>query len=302
MRVRRLPGPPSPRQDHEPLAACPTTVFRGPRAVPFASGAAEVERATPYLVLDNLRAGAALFSGDARFKASGGSLVVGVEGALPAMLHPGSLLRELRLRLGTGRSEAPVSTRDYRGDLQGLRGVAVLLVALNHAGIGYFKGGYVGVDVFFVLSGFLITGLLLDGAARTGHVSFGNFYVRRVRRILPAAALTLATTTIVANVLLNYVREKQIAWDSFWATLFAANIRFAHEGTNYFAQGQPPSPIQHYWSLAVEEQFYLAWPALLAIALLGVFLPGGRGEAALDLCHDENWGTGGDLREEGGFP
>jgi peptidoglycan/LPS O-acetylase OafA/YrhL len=151
--------------------------------------------------------------------------------------------------------------------------VAVLLVALNHAGIGYFKGGYVGVDVFFVLSGFLITGLLLQSAARNGHVSFRNFYARRARRILPAAALTLATTTLVANFLLNYVRERQIAWDSFWASLFAANVRFAHEGTNYFAQGQPPSPIQHYWSLAVEEQFYLVWPALLAITLFAVFLP-----------------------------
>ncbi len=151
--------------------------------------------------------------------------------------------------------------------------MAVLLVVFNHAGVGFLRGGYVGVDVFFVLSGFLITGLLLQGAARTGHMSFRNFYARRVRRILPAAALTLATTTIVANLLLNYVRAKQIAWDSFWASLFAANIRFAHEGTNYFAQGQPPSPDQHFWSLAVEEQFYLVWPALLALALFGVVLP-----------------------------
>ncbi len=151
--------------------------------------------------------------------------------------------------------------------------MAVLLVAFNHAGVGFLGGGYVGVDIFFVLSGFLITGLLLQGAERTSHVSFRNFYARRARRILPAAALTLAVTTLVGYVLLNYVREKQIAWDSFWASLFAANVRFAHEGTDYFAQGQPPSPVQHYWSLAVEEQFYLVWPALLAIALFGVFLP-----------------------------
>jgi peptidoglycan/LPS O-acetylase OafA/YrhL len=182
------------------------------------------------------------------------------------------LRRELRARLGPDRGKAPVRERDYRGDLQGLRGVAVLLVALDHAGVGFLKGGYVGVDVFFVLSGFLITGLLLQGVARDGHVSFRNFYARRARRILPAAALTLATTTIVADLLLNYVRARQVAWDSFWASLFAANIRFAHEGTNYFAQGQPPSAIQHYWSLAVEEQFYLVWPALLAITLFGVVL------------------------------
>ena len=204
---------------------------------------------------------------------AGAHKVIRNKGALAANWHPGLWLREFRTHLGSSRSEAPVREREYRADLQGLRAVAVLLVALNHAGVGYLKGGYVGVDVFFVLSGFLITGLLLQSAARNGHVSFRNFYARRARRILPAAALTLAATTLVGYFLLNYVREKQIAWDSLWASLFAANVRFAHEGTNYFAQGQPPSPIQHYWSLAVEEQFYLVWPALLAITLFAVFLP-----------------------------
>lgn len=206
-------------------------------------------------------------------KGAGAHTLVSGEGAQSANWHPGSVFRGLRARLRADRSNAHVHSREHRADLQGLRAVAVLLVALNHAGVGFLGGGYVGVDVFFVLSGFLITGLLLQSAARNGHVSFRSFYARRARRILPAAALTLAATTLVANVLLNYVREKQIAWDSFWASLFAANVRFAHEGTNYFAQGQPPSPIQHYWSLAVEEQFYFVWPALLAITLFGVFLP-----------------------------
>jgi peptidoglycan/LPS O-acetylase OafA/YrhL len=205
-------------------------------------------------------------------KPAGDQESVDREDALPPYWHPRRLLAYIRTRLGSGRSGTPAHARGYRADLQGLRALAVLLVALNHAGVGFLRGGYVGVDVFFVLSGFLITGLLLQGAARTGHVSFRNFYARRVRRILPAAALTLATTTIVANELLNYVRAKEVAWDSFWASLFAANIRFAHEGANYFAQGQPPSPDQHYWSLAVEEQFYLVWPALLAITLFGVIL------------------------------
>ena len=193
--------------------------------------------------------------------------------AVAALWNSGSILKPLRVRLRSDSAARPRPKRDYRGDLQGLRGVAVLLVALGHAGVGFLRGGYVGVDVFFVLSGFLITGLLVQGAERQGQVSFRNFYARRARRILPAAALTLVTTTIVANLLLNYVRAKQIAWDSFWASLFAANIRFAHEGTNYFMQGQPPSPIQHYWSLAVEEQFYLVWPALLSITLFGAVLP-----------------------------
>jgi peptidoglycan/LPS O-acetylase OafA/YrhL len=164
----------------------------------------------------------------------------------------------------------PVAPLEHRNDIQGLRAVAVLLVVLDHAGVSFLRGGFVGVDVFFVLSGFLITGILLSGAAKRGSVSLGGFYARRARRILPAAALTLVATTIVAYQLLNYVRAKEAVWDSVWASLFAANIRFAHEGTDYFARGQPPSLVQHYWSLAVEEQFYLVWPALLSLALFGL--------------------------------
>ncbi len=160
---------------------------------------------------------------------------------------------------------------EHRDDIQGLRGVAVLLVVLGHAGVGFLQGGYVGVDVFFVLSGFLITGLLLSDAMKRGSVSLADFYIRRARRILPAAALTLVVTEVVAYKLLNIVRAKQAIWDSVWSSLFAANIHFARAGTDYFARGQPPSPVQHYWSLAVEEQFYLVWPALLSLALGVVF-------------------------------
>jgi peptidoglycan/LPS O-acetylase OafA/YrhL len=136
------------------------------------------------------------------------------------------------------------------------------------------EGGYVGVDVFFVLSGFLITGLLLSGVARRGYVSLSDFYIRRARRILPAAALTLVATDIAAYYLLNFVRAREAVSDSIWASVFAANIDFARHGTDYFSQGQPPSPIQHFWSLAVEEQFYLVWPALLSLALFGVAFRG----------------------------
>lgn len=117
-------------------------------------------------------------------------------------------------------------------------------------------GGYVGVDVFFVLSGFLITGLLLTRATARGSVSVARFYMRRGRRILPAAALTLVVTDVVAYLLLNFVRAKEIAHDSIWACLFGANIHFGRLGTDYFARGQPPSPVQHFWSLSVEEQLY----------------------------------------------
>jgi peptidoglycan/LPS O-acetylase OafA/YrhL len=160
----------------------------------------------------------------------------------------------------------------HRDDIQGLRAVAVLLVVLDHAGVGFLKGGYVGVDVFFVLSGFLITGILLSGAGKRGYVSLSNFYVRRARRILPAAALTLIATDLAAYHLLNFVRARQAVSDSIWASFFAANVRFARQGTDYFAQGQPPSPVQHFWSLAVEEQFYLVWPGLLSLALFGLVL------------------------------
>jgi len=157
----------------------------------------------------------------------------------------------------------------HRDDIQGLRAVAVLLVALDHAGIPFLSGGYVGVDVFFVLSGFLITGILLSEAFRDGRVSIGRFYVRRARRILPAAALTLIATDVAAHHLLNFVRAREAVSDSIWASLFAANVHFARQGSDYFALGQPPSPVQHFWSLSVEEQFYLVWPSLLALALLG---------------------------------
>ena len=158
----------------------------------------------------------------------------------------------------------------HRDDIQGLRAIAVLLVVLAHAGVPFLAGGFVGVDVFFVLSGYLITGLLLADALQSGRVSLVRFYVRRARRILPAAALTLVTTMVAAHHLLNFVRARDVVHDSVWAAFFAANSHFAAQGADYFQQGQPPSPIQHFWSLSVEEQFYLVWPTLLGLALFGL--------------------------------
>jgi peptidoglycan/LPS O-acetylase OafA/YrhL len=155
----------------------------------------------------------------------------------------------------------------HRNDIQGLRAVAVLLVALGHAGVPFLAGGYIGVDVFFVLSGFLITGILLAEFAERGRISLPNFYLRRARRILPAAALTLVVTDIAAHHLLNLVRAREAVNDSIWSGLFAANVHFARQGSDYFAQSQPPSPFLHFWSLAVEEQFYFVWPSVLALLL-----------------------------------
>jgi peptidoglycan/LPS O-acetylase OafA/YrhL len=189
---------------------------------------------------------------------------------------PAARLANLRPRdheqAGGGGSRPRLPAPGHRNDIQGLRAVAVVLVVLDHGGVPFFKGGYVGVDVFFVLSGFLITGLLLAGAGKRGYVSLIDFYVRRARRILPAAALTLAATDIAAYHFLNVVRARQVMWDSIWASFFAANIHFAHQATNYFARDQPPSPVQHYWSLAVEEQFYLVWPVLVALVVFGLVL------------------------------
>jgi peptidoglycan/LPS O-acetylase OafA/YrhL len=189
--------------------------------------------------------------------------------------------RQRARRLGPPRGDtrivrsggAPESAAPrHRRDIQGLRAVAVLLVVFSHAGVPFLKGGYVGVDVFFVLSGFLITQLLLEEAEKPRLQALGDFYARRARRILPAAALTLVVTDVVAYRLLNFVRAKQVMHDSIFASLFTANIHFASQGTNYFAQGQPPSPVQHFWSLAVEEQFYLVWPLILIVVVLGVAL------------------------------
>jgi peptidoglycan/LPS O-acetylase OafA/YrhL len=171
--------------------------------------------------------------------------------------------------LTASEAQNPSVLTRHRDDIQGLRGVAVLLVVLGHAGIRFLAGGYIGVDVFFVLSGFLITGILLASAAKHGRISMTAFYARRARRILPAAALTLVVTDIVAYRLLNFVRARETMWDSIWAAAFGANIHFARESTDYFARAQPPSALQHVWSLSVEEQFYLVWPGLLAISLFG---------------------------------
>ena len=165
-----------------------------------------------------------------------------------------------------------------RRDIQGLRAIAVLVVALNHAGVGFLKGGYVGVDVFFVLSGYLITGVLVSSSEtrRNREAFFSTFYAHRARRILPAAVLTLVATDIAAWSLLNIYRAHQVLVDSISATFFVVNFHFASIGTNYFAMGQPPSPLQHFWSLSVEEQFYVVWPLIVALALLGVLLRGRR--------------------------
>jgi peptidoglycan/LPS O-acetylase OafA/YrhL len=156
----------------------------------------------------------------------------------------------------------------FRSDVQGMRAVAVLAVIAAHSSTPGFGGGFVGVDVFFVLSGYLITRLILTSIESDGRFRIGAFYARRARRIVPAATVVLAVTVVASVVYLNFLDVIDATRDATWAAFFGANIRFATEGVDYFALEDSPSPVQHYWSLAVEEQFYVVWPLLVALAVL----------------------------------
>ena len=161
----------------------------------------------------------------------------------------------------------------FRPDLEGLRAVAVVLVLLYHASVPGFTGGYVGVDVFFVLSGFFITGLLLREVRRSGTISLQDFYARRARRLLPASALVLLVTVMSTAMFMPPLRVPDVAGDAASAALYVSNIHFALQATDYLQADLAPSPILHFWSLSVEEQFYVFWPALV---LLVVRLARGR--------------------------
>ena len=164
-----------------------------------------------------------------------------------------------------------VAGTHFRADVQGLRAIAVGLVIAGHLatyqiGGSWFSGGFIGVDVFFVLSGFLITSLMLREADRTGRISLGGFYARRARRILPAATVALVITVLVCAAIAPVVRVNAATQDARWSALFLANWHFSHIGTSYF-DNTATSPFQHFWSLAVEEQFYLLWPLLLILVV-----------------------------------
>jgi peptidoglycan/LPS O-acetylase OafA/YrhL len=157
---------------------------------------------------------------------------------------------------------------EFRPDIQAMRALAVALVVLYHADIPGVHGGFFGVDVFFVISGFVITNVLLRERASKGTTSIPGFYARRIRRILPAATVVLIATVFATYHWLSYITGAINADDAKYVAAFVGNFHFATLGTQYFTATQPPSTLQQFWSLAVEEQFYLVWPLLFLIITL----------------------------------
>ena len=154
-----------------------------------------------------------------------------------------------------------------RGDIEGLRAIAVLMVLAFHLGLPGSSGGFAGVDVFFVISGYLITGQLVKEATRAGRVSLPGFYARRARRLLPAATLVLVVTVVAGWFVLPRGRHGELGAEVLAATGYVVNWLFAWRQVDYLAEDTHPSLVQHYWSLSVEEQFYVVWPLLIIATL-----------------------------------
>jgi peptidoglycan/LPS O-acetylase OafA/YrhL len=157
-----------------------------------------------------------------------------------------------------------MSAVQFRPDIEGLRAVAILLVVGYHAGVPGFRGGYIGVDLFFVVSGFLITSLLVGEIGSHGRVSFTEFYARRARRLLPASVVVIAATLVAGFWLFPPVEQLRYTGTGIAAAAYVSNLWFAKEATNYLSPDSHVNPFLHTWSLSVEEQFYLVWPLLVA--------------------------------------
>jgi peptidoglycan/LPS O-acetylase OafA/YrhL len=165
------------------------------------------------------------------------------------------------------RGEPAGPKTPFRADIQGLRAVAVLAVLCYHARLGFAPGGYVGVDVFFVISGFLITGLLIREFEAKGRLSLSRFYARRIRRLLPAASVVLLFSLAVIALVGPASSRAAFAGDSLAAAGYVSNWRFAARAVDYLAANDLPSPLLHFWSLSIEEQFYIIWPMLLLVLI-----------------------------------
>ncbi|MDD4885636.1 MAG: acyltransferase [Thiomonas sp.] len=167
-------------------------------------------------------------------------------------------------------SSAPRAALSRRTDLQSLRALAILIVVAAHAHIPGMQGGYVGVDVFFVLSGFLISGLILHEVETTRRFNAWAFYARRLKRLLPALLVVLLLVSATAWLLASPLQQREDAAAGQAAALWLSNFYFSARIINYFSAGLGGNLFLHTWSLAVEEQFYLIWPWML-LFLLGVW-------------------------------
>ncbi len=159
--------------------------------------------------------------------------------------------------------------------------MATFLVLPYHAGLMLFPGGYVGVDVFFVISGFVITGQLIKEVDREGTVNLLGFYARRAKRLLPASAVVLVATAVMTWLWVPRIRWETTGGDIVASSLYFVNWRLADRSVDYLAEDVTPSAVQHYWSLSVEEQFYFVWPLLLLGAVLVAAKLGVNRRAAL---------------------
>jgi peptidoglycan/LPS O-acetylase OafA/YrhL len=166
-------------------------------------------------------------------------------------------------RRGRRRPDAP-SPRRFRPDIEGMRAIAVISVVLYHANLGV-RGGFVGVDVFFVISGYLITRQLLGSVGLSGIRSLPTFYSRRIKRLLPASATVVIAVVLAGRLWASPLQSRSIATDGIFTAFYGLNYRLAINGTQYLHQDDAVSPLQHFWSLGVEEQFYIFWPVLIIL-------------------------------------
>ena len=173
---------------------------------------------------------------------------------------------------------------EFRFDIEGLRGIAVLLVVLYHCQVPGFSGGYIGVDIFFTISGYLITTLLVKEVTSAGRISYGHFFARRARRLLPAALLIVIAVLIIGRFVYSPLEQVGIYQTAVATSLYSSNLLFAWRSTDYLAPDAGGNPLLHTWSLGVEEQFYFLWPVLVAVGMCHLPRRSGRGALTWLMC------------------